>query len=170
MRECVCVCARVYVPLRVRVCGSRRAGGGQEEARESWQVQRGAGRGSARAPGARTLARAHALSRTPSTLSSALRSSLPRFLPRLPSAPARSPAAPTELLLRVPAEPRARPRTPQPRLCPGPPATSSSAAGTHQGWPRQGGHRRRRYPGKGTMGALSPQPARANFTFNLRLI
>ncbi|XP_062933842.1 atherin-like [Cynocephalus volans] len=58
----------------------------------------------------------------------------------------------------------------QAEALPGPSRDSSPAMGTDRGWPGCGVHRYRRCSSRETMGALSARPARANFTFNLRLI
>ena len=145
--------------------GGRRGGSCREGARGGEREGADAGRRRVRA---HARARAHALSRTPST--PLLRSSLLGF----PLPPA----------LRARRETRSRP----PGACsardpnlgrvhafpaeplPWPSADLVPCRGDWPGLAWAGWAPPPRCPSQGTMGALSPQPARANFMFNLRLI
>lgn len=147
----------------------RGAGGGGEGAAGRG---RGAGRGSARtragAGCAHTRARTHALSRTPS--SALPRSSLLGF-PLPPALRARR-----ESRSRPPGACSARdPNLGRVHAFPAQPLPWRSAdlvpcRGDWPGLAWAGWAPPPRCPSQGTMGALSPRPARANFMFNLRLI
>lgn len=162
-------------PARQQLHGFRGLGWSAGRGEEGRELQGGGeGRGEeradadGRAPGARTHARSHALSRTASTpplRSSLLGGSLAPALPARPEPRSRPPGACSARdpnLGRVHALPAEALPWPSADLVP-----------CRRDWPGlawAGWAQPPRSPSQGTVGALSPQPARSNFTFHLRLI